>query len=765
MATRQQNNTTTSAPDSRKKTHGKASRVLRTVLAFLLLLLLSLTAVAAVVGTLFLRDLSAELPSAEAILAYKNSIASVVYDRNKEVIAKLFMENRNPLELRDISPWMIKATLAAEDSSFYQHSGIKISGILRALWVDIMHQRVRQGGSTITQQLARNLFLTQDRTFRRKVKELMLAIRLEKIFSKDAILQKYLNTIYFGHGAWGIDTAAHTFFGKEAKDLTLPEAALLAGILPGPGKYSPLLHFKAAKQRQEYVLDRFVALGWITEEERAKASETKLVFNHTPNKVAEYNRAPYFLSHILFNDLLPKYGTEMVYNGGLEIHTTLDLKLQEESDKAVQTLKTQGALIAIDPATGEVLALTGGKDFKESKFNRATQALRQPGSGFKPIIYAAAIEQGVLPTDHFLDAPLSFDKKGPNQTVWSPGNYDGKYRGEVTVQTALIHSINTVAVRTAEYIGVQPIVTMARNLGITSPHVPSDLSIALGSASVTPLEMAVAFSCIANNGKLVAPLFIREIRSAEGDILETRDPVSTQSIAPGTAAVIRSMMMDVIRAGTGSRAQIPKTESFGKTGTTNDFSDAWFLGGVPGLVAVVYIGNDDHKPLGSKNATGGVLGAPVWKQFIVGALKNLKLPSKFETPQNASIEEVTICRKTGYRAGSGCSAVKIFMPANTAPSTTCPLHGGGDLAASATAPKAPRLLLIPQDDALLAQYSTSGQQTAGLANTAPANVQQSSYKPIDVPDASTKPYQNDPSPAHSIEDKYQKLLKQYGINN
>ena len=434
----------------RKKQRSLFSRIIRAFVATVCLLLLTITAVVSVGGTLLLRNLSAELPPVDAILAYKNSIASVVYDRNKEIIAKLFMENRNPLELRDISPWMVKATLAAEDSSFYQHSGIQISGIIRALWVDIMHQRVRQGGSTITQQLARNLFLTHERTFRRKIKELMLAIRLEKIFSKDTILEKYLNTIYFGHGAWGIDTAAHTYFGKDARDLTLPEAAMLAGILPGPGKYSPLLHFKAAKQRQEYVLDRFVALGWITEEERAKAVDEKLIINHTPNKVAEYNKAPYFLSQILFNDLLPKYGTETVYNGGLEIYTTLDLRLQEEADKAVQTLKTQGALVAMDPATGEILALSGGKDFKESKFNRATQALRQPGSGFKPIIYAAALEQGVLPTDHFLDAPLSFDKKGPNQTVWSPGNYDGKYRGEVTVHDALIHSINTVAVRTAE---------------------------------------------------------------------------------------------------------------------------------------------------------------------------------------------------------------------------------------------------------------------------------------------------------------------------
>jgi 1A family penicillin-binding protein len=749
----------------RKKQRSLFSRIIRAFVATVCLLLLTITAVVSVGGTLLLRDLSAELPPVDAILAYKNSIASVVYDRNKEIIAKLFMENRNPLELRDISPWMVKATLAAEDSSFYQHSGIQISGIIRALWVDIMHQRVRQGGSTITQQLARNLFLTHERTFRRKIKELMLAIRLEKIFSKDTILEKYLNTIYFGHGAWGIDTAAHTYFGKDARDLTLPEAAMLAGILPGPGKYSPLLHFKAAKQRQEYVLDRFVALGWITEEERAKAVDEKLIINHTPNKVAEYNKAPYFLSQILFNDLLPKYGTETVYNGGLEIYTTLDLRLQEEADKAVQTLKTQGALVAMDPATGEILALSGGKDFKESKFNRATQALRQPGSGFKPIIYAAALEQGVLPTDHFLDAPLSFDKKGPNQTVWSPGNYDGKYRGEVTVHDALIHSINTVAVRTAEYIGVEPVVAMARSLGITSPHVPADLSIALGSASVTPLEMSIAFSCFANNGKIVAPLFIREIRSAEGDILETRDPVSTQSVAPGTAAVIRSMMMDVIRAGTGTRAQIPKTESFGKTGTTNDFSDAWFLGGVPGLVAIVYVGNDDHKPLGTKNATGGVLAAPVWKQFIVGAMKYMKIPSKFEVPQDAQVEEVSICRKTGYRAAQGCPAVKILMPANTAPTTVCPLHGGGVTLAE-TDSHTPRLLLIPQDEALLAQYSSgSGQTTAGLPETLPAKVRQSLEKEAVVPDTSSKPYQNDPSPAQTIEDKYQKLLKQYGINN
>ena len=729
--------------------------------------LLLAAAGASVFVAVYLKDLSEDLPSAEQMLAHKASMASVIYDRNGETVARLFTENRQPVELKDVSPWIVKSVLAAEDSSFYQHGGIRLLSIARAFMENLSSRGVKQGGSTITQQLARNLFLSQERTIQRKAKEVILAIRLEGLFSKDKIMEMYLNTIYFGHGAWGVDTASRTYFGKPAREVTLPEAAILAGLVAAPGRYSPLSNFENAKSRQGYVLDRLATLGWITDGERDDAYRAELVFRHVPNKVQEFNRAPYFVAQILFNELLPKYGPDLVYSGGLEVFTTLDLRMQEAADNAMKGLKSQGAIVGMDPETVEVLALVGGHDFAASKFNRATQAFRQPGSGFKPIVYSAAFESGLLPSDHFIDGKIEYAKKGPNQTTWAPDNYDGKFHGEVTLEYALINSLNTVAVRLIDYVGVQKVLSTARNMGIDSPHLPADLSLALGSASVTPLEMACAFAAIANGGNAPSPLFIREVRSANGDRLEARTPSSTRAIRPETAVTLRSVLMDAVRNGTGRKALLPDRETFGKTGTTNDFSDAWFLGGVPGLVAVVYAGNDDHKPLAKKGATGGAIAAPVWKEFVSAAVKGRSLPLKFDLPQASNVELVKICRKTGFTAISGCPAVSVYMPRGKAPSTSCPVHGG-DMYASSNDPRAPRLFLVHDDSAAYdeaARYADAGEMTAP-AGTPPVHVN-AATKPSDsaVPDSDSSGYRNDPSPARTVEEKYQKLLKQYGITN
>lgn len=572
-----------------------------------------------------------------------------------------------------------------------------------------------------------------------------------------------MNTIYFGHGAWGVDTAARTYFGKPASKVDLAEATILAGLIAAPGRYSPLSNFENSKSRQAYVLDRLVTLGWLDEGERKAAYDEKLEFKHVPNKVQEFNRAPYFVSHILFNELLPKYGADLVYAGGLEVHTTLDLKMQQAAENAMKGLKSQGAIVGLDPETGEILALVGGHDFAKSKFNRATQAFRQPGSSFKPMVYAAAFESGLLPTDHILDATISYDKKGPRMSVWSPSNYDGKFRGEVTLEYALVHSLNTVVVRLIDYVGVDNVLTTARAMGFTSPHLPSDLSLALGSASVTPLEMASAFAVFANNGKAVTPMAIREVKSALGDTLERNSPSVRSAISPETAIMTRSVLLDAVRSGTGRRALLEDRETFGKTGTTNEFIDAWFLGGVPGLVAAVYAGNDDHKPLASKGATGGVIAAPIWKEFVAAAVKGRDLPKAFSIPSNASVESVKICRTTGYRAIKGCPAVALFMPVGMAPMTNCPVHGG-ELLASAQDGKRPRLILVHGDQV---SYASLPQEDVNaplstvthVAVTKPSEVPQTA-----VPDTATSGYK-DPNPAASVEQRYQELLKQYGITN
>jgi penicillin-binding protein 1A len=437
-----------------------------------------------------------------------------------------------------------------------------------------------------------------------------------------------------------------------------------------------------------------------------------------------------------------------VYTGGLQIKTTLDLSLQEAAQEAIRSLQSQGALVCLAAETGEVLALVGGKNFQESKFNRATQAFRQPGSGFKPVVYAAALENDIMPTDHFLDTELKFEI---NSRIWSPKNFDGKYHGEVTVQKALASSYNTVAVRAAAYIGTQPIIDMARNMGITSEHLTSDLSVALGSASVTPLEMAVVFNCFSNGGKRTAPLMIREILAPDGTVLESHDPQSVQALKPETAFTLRSMMFDVIRAGTGSRAKLAKAEVFGKTGTSNDFIDAWFIGGAPGLTTAIYVGNDNHKSLG-RNQTGGVVAAPAWKTFMDFAVEHLQTPEKFEpAPAWVEVDKVSICRTTGFKAKAGCPAVSLYMPAGRSPSAECPLHGG-DYNAALSDPNAPRLFLIEQDEAPVDENIPD----VSTPQNAP------SYGPPSIPQGPA-PYHYDPSPAERLEERYQDLLKQYGI--
>jgi penicillin-binding protein 1A len=731
------------------------------------ILLLLGVAVLSVGLAAYVWGVSRTLPTAEEMVNHRPSLATVVYDRNGKVITNLYYENRQWVKLGEISPTMQKAVLAAEDADFYEHGGIDFSSILRAFIKDLTHQATRQGGSTITQQLARNLFLTRERTLSRKVKEAVLAVRMERTFSKDQILEMYLNTIYFGHGTYGIGSAAHAYFGKPASRLTLPEASVLAGLIAGPEYYTPIRHMDRAKTRQGYVLGQMVSKGWITREDAQKALDSKLALRTVKQSSVSFSDAPYFISNILFSRLLPKYGSDAIYRGGMKIYTTLDFDLQRDAEEAIGKLRTEGAIIALDPATGEILAMVGGRDFEKSKFNRAVQAFRQPGSAFKPIVYAAALEAGYRPVDHLMDSPLEF----PNG--WKPENYDMKHHGEVSLVEALTYSYNVPTVKLAHLTGLDKVVSMARNLGITTPHLPNDLSLALGSTSVTPLEMAVAYSCFENGGKRVVPYAVREVRDNSDTVLEKNGPMVSDGITPRVAVMIRSMLLEAVRAGTGRGAAIPGYETFGKTGTTNDWSDAWFCGGVPGLVAVVYAGNDDHKPLGDR-MTGGRVASPVWKAFVSKAVSRLKLEKTFAVPKDADVEIVRVCRHTGFLAAAGCPAAQILVPAGEAPTATCPMHGGSLSAARADS-LAPRLLLSPMDDALPpAQPVKVAEETpsAGAAAESPAVspvpapvLKVPSPQPPKVPSPAEKPYKKDLSKPNDIEKRYQDLLKQYGLTN
>ena len=763
---------TSSAPKQSRPRKKKHISILKIIFMTILLVILLATGALSAGVAWYVVKLSEDLPSMVELANPKSSLPSIMYDRNGEVIARLFIENRTPLELAEMSPTLVRAVLAAEDSAFYQHGGIRLGSIARALWTDVVEGGKVQGASTITQQLARNLFLSHEKSITRKAKEIIIAMRLEKLFPKDKILELYLNTINFGHGAWGVETASRTYFGKSARDLDLAQSAILAGLIANPGRYNPLSSVSNAKARQNYVLSRMETLGWITPEQRQSAYSEEIDFKGQAqvNRIEEFNMAPYFVSHLLFNDLLPKYGKDEVYSGGLQIYTTLDLKLQDKAREAINGLNknVMGALVCIEAETGEVLALMGGKDFKESKFNRATQAIRQPGSSFKPIVYAAAMEEDVMPSDHFLDAPITF-RKGSGRG-WSPHNSSNGYAGEVTLQRALTSSYNTVAVRVAAYIGTEAIVQMARNMGIETKYLPNDLSVALGSASLTPLEMAVAFNCFNNGGKRIVPLMIREIKDRDGNVIEHRETAVSQAMRPETAYALRSMMQDAVRAGTGKPAALSKVETFGKTGTSNDFIDAWFCGGVPGLTTAVYVGRDDHKTMG-RRAFGGTMAAPVWKKFMTYAVKEHETPAKFENPPSwVEVDKVSICRASGYRARGGCQSVPLFFPKGKSPTASCPLHGGSYKAAD-NDPRGPRLFLVEQDETYYARMQRqereskpSKKEAAETEATPPAQQQVSApatQAAIPRPSAPA-PKRQEPQ-LSEVEQRYRQLLKQYGL--
>ena len=758
-------------PKAPKKKKGVS--ILKLMLMSLLLVVLLATGALSAGVAWYVVKLSEDLPSMLELANPKSSLPSILYDRNGEVIARLFIENRTPLELAEISPHLVRAVIAAEDSAFYQHGGIRIGSILRALYTDIVEKGKVQGASTITQQLARNLFLSHEKSITRKAKEIIIAMRLEKLFQKDKILELYLNTINFGKGAWGVETAAHTYFNKSARDLDLAESAVLAGLIANPGRYNPLSSISNAKTRQNYVLSRMETLGWISPEQRQAAYAEELTLNDKPgNRIEEFNRAPYFVSHLLFNDLLPKYGKDEVYSGGMQIYTTLDVNLQDKAREAIQSLNknVMGALVCLEADTGEVLALVGGKDFKESKFNRATQAIRQPGSSFKPIVYAAAIEEDVMPTDHFLDAPITFKQKGAGNKGWSPHNSSNGYAGEVTLQRALVQSYNTVAVRVAAYIGTDAIVQMARNMGIESKYVPNDLSVALGSASLTPLEMATAFNCFNNGGKRIVPLMIREIKDRDGNTIEQRSTAIAQAMRPETAYTIRSMLQDAVKSGTGKPAAIKNINTFGKTGTSNDFIDAWFCGGVPGLTTAVYVGRDDHKSMG-RRAFGGTVAAPVWRKFMQYAVEVMQTPSNFENPPEwVEVDKVAICRSSGYRARSGCQSVTLFFPKGKAPTASCPLHGGSYRAAD-NDPRGPRLFLVEQDDTYYANMERREREdkpsrsSGSQSESTPAAHQQvtAQTSPAAIPRPNPPAPKRQEPKLNEVEQRYQQLLKEYGL--
>src|SRR6266852_5027229 len=527
------------------------------------------------------------LPNVAALETFQPMQGTKVYDDNDELITEFHVERRIFVPIAHIPRALRDAVLATEDRRFYQHWGIDPIGVGRAVWQNYRRGRVVEGGSTITQQLTKVLFLTPDKSLERKLKEAVLALELERRYSKDRILEMYLNQVYFGHGSYGVEAAARTYFGKSVSELTVREAALIAGLPRAPSNYSPFDHGEAAKRRREVVLRRMVDYGALKDEEAKRLAKTDLGLIPPERR---RTTGQYFVDYVQ-QTLEAKYGPDLVLKGGLNVYTTLNPTMQLAADqslrdglKALQGRSTQarpgefpeGAVVTVEPQTGYVKTMVGGSDFLRSEFNRAVQAKRQPGSAFKPFIYIAALEAGFTPATRIEDAPVSY-AVGANSQAWKPENYDRKFRGPTTLQQAVEESVNVVTVKLQERIGLSKTIQVARRLGITSP-LDVNLSLALGTSDLSLLELTSSYSALANQGRWMPPVTVRYITDAEGKLLEEHVPEGREAVTPETAYVITQMLRGVVERGTGVAAKALGRPIAAKTGTTNDYSNAWFIG-------------------------------------------------------------------------------------------------------------------------------------------------------------------------------------------
>ncbi len=538
------------------------------------------------------------------------------------------------LALREIPLATRQAVVAIEDSRFYSHFGVDLRGTARALFTNLQEGRAAEGGSTITQQVARILYLSQEKTLQRKVNEAMFALKLEREYSKDQILEIYLNRAYWGHGAEGIEAAAQTYFGKSCRRLTLPESAMLAGLLQRPEGLTPLRNPAAAKNRQHVVLDRMAELEIITKTDAARAKRTKLRLAPSPDKS---HKASYFTAY-LASQLTNRFGDDAVLRGDLKVWTTLDLGMQTHAEKLIADLvKKQGArykfdqaaLVAIDPRSGYIRAMVGGADYQKSQFNRVTQAKRQPGSTFKPFVYLSAFAQGLSPEATASGAVVSYPLSGGKR--WTPRNYDNEKLGVTTYRKALEHSNNVITVKLLKEIGTGAVIDNAHRFGISTP-LTTDLSLALGTSEVTPLELTAAYGALAADGLRAEPMAYFKVTDGKGRVIEEKIPAPYRVMAETPVRMLNDVLQGVVTRGTAQRAAIGRPAA-GKTGTTSDYRDAWFVGYVPQLVTSVWLGNDNNSV--TKRATGGALGAPVWAAFMKAALKT-EPPVPFPLPAPAT---------------------------------------------------------------------------------------------------------------------------------
>lgn len=628
-----------------------------------------------------------DMPDIADLHRYTASPATKLFDNSTppELIAQLAIEQRTFVSLARIPRTLLDATVAIEDERFFTHWGLDLWGIARAAVVNSIRGRIVEGGSTITQQLARTLFLTRARTLQRKIKEALLAIQIERQYKKEEILEMYLNQVYFGHGAYGVEQAARKYFGKHVEELILPQSALLSGLLRAPNAYSPRRHPEKSVVRRNLVLHKMIENGFVERTEAEEATHSPLNLRET-----ELTNAPYFAAHIR-KHLEKTYGTQAVYRGGLSVYTTLNLRYQTIAQRALELgltnaervirnprrgaaaavgLRLQGAIVVLDPRSGAILAMIGGRRFKESEYNRTTQAKRQPGSAFKPIIYTTALLNGYVPSDLIDDSPVQYT--GKDGEIWQPINFERKFYGLTTLREGLAHSRNVVTIKLLHQVGVRKVISMGKKFGFTT-RIRNDLTLGLGTSEVKLLELVSAFGVFAHNGYRAAPYSIKMVKDSLGNVLEQHRLKLYSVISPQVAYLMLSMLQDTVNVGTG---RIVRRQGFtrpagGKTGSTNDFTDAWFVGFTPSLACGVWIGYDDRRTMG-KNLTGGLIAAPIWAAFMAEALEDAS-QEDFERPPG--LVTVRIDATSGLLATNKCKRVvkELFLKGET-PTRKCDRH-------------------------------------------------------------------------------------------
>jgi len=622
-----------------------------------------------------------EVPEVADLRNYKPNMSTAIYDNNGNLVSQLFAEQRTVVKIAQVPALLQNAILSKEDPNFYQHGGFDFKAIIRATVNNLTHGKIVEGASTITQQLARNLFLNREKTIARKIKEALLALQIEKYYTKSEILELYCNQIFFGAGAYGVEAASRTYFGKHVEELILPECAMLAALPQAPSNYNPYRNPGLAKEKRDVVLNIMSERGVITPEERDAAIATPLVLSKL-----EVKNAPYFVEYIR-QQLEGTYGNTVIYKGGLKVYTTLDTNFQNIAQdlltKHVRTLQEkiekqrgkplaqplQGALIAMEPSTGNIKAMIGGLDYNENEFNRAVQAKRQTGSAFKPIVYTAAIDNGFRVSDVIMDSPVVY--KNANGTDWRPENYSGKFSGPMIVLNGLAFSTNVVTVKLLDKIGIRTAQKYGHKMGITS-ELADDLTLALGSSSISLLEMTTAFATLANGGMKPDPLSVLSVKDSSGKELESRTSRLTEALPETTSYIVTFMMENVIDRGTGTsiRNRGFSGPAAGKTGTTNEFTDTWFIGFTPRMVLAIWIGCDTKENLG-KQMTGGYACAPLWADIMLKVYGSSD--TEFPVPNNIVFKK--ICVKSGMLADKNCpNPIDAPFVEGTEPVKYCTLH-------------------------------------------------------------------------------------------